>query len=256
MTDNSEITHIHDHLFHKEVEFLHYARDILSSAPEESIRQEYSKLLDSYSKLLKQSRKLIKMSDLYQKELKEANEEIQDKVMKLTSAQNQLKQLSVTDDLTSLYNRRGAYKHLEAEIEKTRESRKSFMIFLIDIDHFKKINDHYGHHGGDSVLIRVCSVMKESIREMDFLSRWGGEEFLLLLPGTDSSEGKKAAEKIRKSIEETVTLYEGRTIHVTITLGGCLYKPGDNLTRCIEHADRALYSGKALGRNRVELYEN
>jgi diguanylate cyclase (GGDEF)-like protein len=124
---------------------------------------------------------------------------------------------------------------------------------MIDIDHFKKINDAYGHECGDKVLIGVSRNIKQTLREQDTVARWGGEEFLCILPETEINGGKKAAEKIRKTIEKYSINYNGTHISVTVSLGLSLYDGSCSFKDCIHSADDALFESKKRGRNQFVI---
>lgn len=184
-------------------------------------------------------------------ELNRVNEELRETNHKLNTAMEQLKVLSITDSLTGLFNRRHAMLRMEDEILQKKRYGGHFSIILGDIDYFKKINDTYGHDCGDIVLKRVAAILKESSREQDMLSRWGGEEFLILLPMTDLEGAMILAERMRKAIEAEEIAYKGGTVRLTITLGVAEHAEKEPLDSTIKRADTALYLGKDEGRNRV-----
>ena len=126
-------------------------------------------------------------------------------------------------------------------------------MLLVDIDHFKKLNDTFGHNMGDWALKAVAEVLKNGVREMDFVARWGGEEFLAVLPDTDPEGAKLVAERIRRKVENQVIDVAGigEPLKVTMTLGVATLRPGEGAEQAIIRADAALYEGKHQGRNRV-----
>jgi diguanylate cyclase (GGDEF)-like protein len=128
-------------------------------------------------------------------------------------------------------------------------------VLLADIDHFKQFNDQYGHECGDLVLKEVANLMSEHTRNIDHVARWGGEEFLLLLPGTDLEGAKDTAERIRRRIELHPLDHKGQELSVTVTLGATVSWEGEAIKGCISRADAALYKGKRSGRNRIEVLE-
>lgn len=183
--------------------------------------------------------------------LNRVNEELRDVNSKLSTAMEQLKVISVTDSLTGLYNRRHIILRMEDEASQRKRYGGRFSIILGDIDFFKRINDTYGHDCGDIVLKRIAEILRENAREQDVLSRWGGEEFLILLPMTEMEGALTLAERMRSAIENGIIEYKGHTINVTITLGVAEHQTGEHLDSAIKRADTALYLGKDEGRNRV-----
>ena len=159
---------------------------------------------------------------------------------------------SKLDPLTGLYNRREMWTSMEGERERQLRLSKPFTIILSDIDDFKHVNDTFGHDSGDYVLITISQLMKDVVRGIDFTSRWGGEEFLIMLVETDLDDGQNVAERIRKKIEDTEFKYNNVNIPITMTFGLSVYKgASDNIEACIKRADQALYKGKHQGKNMV-----
>ncbi|GAC17673.1 GGDEF domain-containing protein [Paraglaciecola arctica] len=169
-------------------------------------------------------------------------------------AQKKLNILATTDPLTELYNRRYMNDLVDKEIQDFNRTNDGIGIILIDIDYFKKINDQYGHKVGDDVLVRVAQIIKKQVRKQDLISRWGGEEFLIILPDTPLIDVQLSAERIRAAFLTYDWLKEiGEDVSPTITAGISELKQAESLDSAIARADRALYKGKADGRNRVEL---
>lgn len=163
-----------------------------------------------------------------------------------------VEELSLTDALTGVCNRRKFDEVIEYQFSIWKRFKKEFSLIFIDLDDFKQVNDEFGHNVGDKVLKQTSSVIKKSIREVDTISRWGGEEFVIICPYTDSEGAIKLAEKIREAVEnEKFHLVE----NITASLGVSSSKPDDNIEFLIEKADRALYKAKKLGKNRVETIE-
>jgi diguanylate cyclase (GGDEF)-like protein len=183
--------------------------------------------------------------------LQVANQLITVKNQMLKEVMEQLEYAARVDALTGLFNRRYAVEKIEEEVARHQRNKKPFSFLMADIDFFKKVNDTYGHDGGDNVLKSVSHIMQQTIREQDWLARWGGEEFLLLLPETDLAEAMLVAERIRQKIETDVIDYQEMKILVTITLGVATYDGTEPVEQIIKQADNALYDGKANGRNRV-----
>jgi diguanylate cyclase (GGDEF)-like protein len=175
----------------------------------------------------------------------------------LLQASNQkLQQLSSTDRLTSLYNRGHWEEALKLEYAKFSRYGHVAALIMFDIDHFKQVNDTYGHPFGDQVIQRVASVAKDMVRDADVLGRYGGEEFAVLLPGTDQEGGRILAERLREAIEAAEVFFEGERVAFTVSLGVAqLTAEVAEYKQLIERADRALYASKKGGRNRVTVYE-
>ncbi|MEP4486926.1 MAG: diguanylate cyclase [Halioglobus sp.] len=169
----------------------------------------------------------------------------------LSLANEQLGEAARIDPLTSLYNRRGFREEAEVEVQRMFRGGKGFSIVLSDIDNFKSFNDQYGHACGDHVLTRAAAIMRGRIRDIDRLGRWGGEEFILLLPETESEGAALLAEKLRDTISDNVFDFEDRRLSITLTFGVSTFRKGETLEACIARADAALYEGKTAGRNRV-----
>ncbi len=161
--------------------------------------------------------------------------------------EKKLKDLSERDQLTGLYNRRYLDMKLNELVEIARNEGRKFSIILFDIDNFKKINDTYGHQVGDEVLIKISEAVKETLRETDIFGRWGGEEFLVILP--DTEEPCAVAERIRKIVE---SLKFTSNLKVSVSLGATVYREKDTPESIINRADEALYTAKEKGKNRTE----
>lgn len=170
----------------------------------------------------------------------------------LEQTNRELTQLSLTDHLTQIHNRVKLDAVLAEEMARATRYQYTFSVILLDIDHFKHVNDTHGHIVGDAVLVRLACILKKHIRENDTLGRWGGEEFLLILPHTDLDRACALAEKLRQTIEAEVFPVAG---YKTCSFGITSCYPGDNMTRLLARADHALYEAKNLGRNRVQVQE-
>lgn len=162
-----------------------------------------------------------------------------------------LELISKTDSLTGLYNRRYVMEKLENELINYKKTKKKFSIIVADIDYFKKINDSFGHDCGDQVLKAVAQNLQDAVGERGFVSRWGGEEFLILLPETEIEDARILADKIRKIIEEEIIEYNGIQISITLTFGVTVNEDYEMIDDTIKKADDALYEGKGQGRNCV-----
>lgn len=187
-------------------------------------------------------------------ELKEAEQRLTSQTDELLRMQEELRRLASCDELTGLYNRRALHEHADWVLVDAQRRSESVSMLLIDIDHFKDVNDKYGHLVGDSVLSTLSAILKESARAHDFVARFGGEELLILLPNTGIEESIKAAERVRSAIATTDQLF----IPVTVSVGASTLLPAENIqhtamafNEMLSRADKALYEAKRSGRDRV-----
>lgn len=177
--------------------------------------------------------------------------------IKLEEANTKLKALSKTDHLTQLNNRGAWEAYLENEFKRSRRAGLICSVVMFDIDHFKKVNDTYGHQAGDEVIRRTSSLLKETMRTTDIAGRYGGEEFGVILVDTEAENALIFTERLRKRIEAETVRYEAFEINYTISLGISEISD-DCLTylQWLEQADKALYVCKESGRNRSEIYSS
>lgn len=199
---------------------------------------------------------LLLSSNAYEHQRK-AEDILKATVSELEDSKNQLESAASVDFLTGALNRRSMTARLHEEISRSNRYGTGFSLVMADLDHFKNFNDRHGHAAGDKVLEEVVRVMKTHIRSADLLSRWGGEEFLLLLPDTAFTEAKAAAEKLREAIETMYFEWDGiQGLKITMTFGVSAYDPAAGLDHSIIQADDALYHAKNTGRNRVCAFED
>ncbi|SHG18279.1 periplasmic/7TM domain sensor diguanylate cyclase [Marinomonas polaris DSM 16579] len=183
------------------------------------------------------NRKITKANTL----LKQAQKDIEEK-------NKELNRLALTDNLTTLFNRRKLEELIQAEIDKGYHVDNSFCLSILDIDHFKEVNDKYGHQRGDSVLVEIASVLKDSLRITDYVGRYGGEEFIIIFPESSIEDVKLIIEGVRLKIAQ----YDFEGIeHKTASFGLTAFKAGDTIEAVVKRADNALYEAKESGRNRV-----
>lgn len=174
--------------------------------------------------------------------------------VELKKAKEKLMQMAITDELTGLANRRYFMDRLNSEYDRTKRYESKFSLLMIDIDHFKKINDNYGHKAGDLVLIETALKMKKSLRTSDIIGRVGGEEFSVLLPETEIKAALHIAERIRARVSESVVIFDSEELSVTVSIGATQSSPGDlTIDDIFIRADTAMYNAKNEGRNRVEF---
>jgi diguanylate cyclase (GGDEF)-like protein len=168
-------------------------------------------------------------------------------------SETRLHELACTDPLTQLRNRRFMMEVAQHEAAVFQRGGRPLSLLLGDIDHFKRVNDLHGHAVGDGVLRAIARVLRDGVREVDHVARWGGEEFLVLLPGTELDEAQQVADRLREAVGELAEI-EGRGgLSLSITLGLAELEPGESIEQALRRADQALYEGKQAGRNRVVL---
>lgn len=173
-----------------------------------------------------------------------------------TRRQQELELISNTDSLTGISNRRHIERRLKEEFKRYQKTGIEFAVIMSDIDFFKNINDRYGHDCGDKILIEIVKDISRAVRSNDTVARWGGEEFIILLPATNSEHAATLAERIRKTISENRYDCSGDLISVTLTLGVSVTVPGDTMSDIIKRADVALYYGKQKSRNCVVISDD
>jgi diguanylate cyclase len=163
------------------------------------------------------------------------------------------RQKALIDPLTGLPNRAAWSERLEHETAQWQQHGNTLSLAMLDLDHFKRINDNYGHLAGDKVLKIIATVLRKRLRSSDFIARFGGEEFVLLLPATPPAIGAKLLETLRAAIEACPFHFKGERVTITISMGLTAFKPGEHSDLVLKRADQALYRAKNAGRNRVEL---
>jgi diguanylate cyclase (GGDEF)-like protein len=185
------------------------------------------------------------------------NENLRSLNEKLDIVNRELETLSVTDSLTQAYNRRYFFEQLASELSRAERYGKPLTCVLLDVDHFKQVNDRHGHLVGDRVLARIAEILRGNIRSADVMARFGGEEFVILLPQTEANRAATLVDRIRQEIErERFPATERGTLRVTVSAGIAPYEPvasAEDPDALLRETDQALYRAKAAGRNRIEL---
>ena len=167
--------------------------------------------------------------------------------------------LARTDPLSGMNNRRAFFDKSEPVLLAAKREKKPFSLLMLDIDHFKKVNDNYGHAAGDQIIKNIAQTIEQVKREMDIAARFGGEEFLILSPSTDISGGVSLANRIRAEVENSVHQFAAESINITVSIGVfsvAVHSGRYSLKDYIKHTDDALYQAKEKGRNRVVVSEH
>ena len=198
---------------------------------------ELAALAERYERLLRRLNKLVLISDRFQEQLQTSN--------------LRLAHLASTDVLTGLTSRQAMKTWLDAEVRRARLERRPLAILSLDIDHFKHVNDTYGHEAGDAVLATVAGAIAHDRRRGDGAGRWGGEEFVVLLPDCTREAALPIAEKLRTRIADQWVIIGERAIAVTVSIGVAAFTPDDTVDDLLRRADQAMYAAKHGGRNRV-----
>ena len=218
---------------------------------------------DLLAALASQAAVALENADLYTK-LTELNllleQKVEERTVNLVSANErlsvlnkELEQISITDSLTQTFNRRFFIERLRQEVKRVNRYGSSVSLLMIDIDHFKTVNDTHGHLAGDMVIGGVAGVIKERLRETDLLARYGGEEFALIATPMEKEGAKVLAERLRALVEETGFEHDGKRLSVTVSIGVSSWQPStkEDFEDLIRRSDAALYRAKEQGRNRV-----
>lgn len=218
-----------------------------------SSRLEESRMRDQASQeALKQANESLEARvEERTRELVDLTDKLKHEIVERQRVEEALARAAMSDPLTNLLNRRAMNFHLQHEFERFKRTGSTFTMLLCDIDHFKLINDELGHAAGDQVLMTVSNILREQIRGQDLLARWGGEEFLLLLPDTGLEGGEDVADKLRRKIAAEAISVADRKIKLTISVGACSYHKDHTVDSLIGAADKALYAAKHRGRNQV-----
>jgi diguanylate cyclase (GGDEF)-like protein len=211
----------------------------LSDAYQTLARKRENDLGDRFNKQFRQLEKLARISDRYQQMMRDLN-------LALNDASNR-------DVLTGLGNRRLLIERLREETERAQRSGQHYSLAMLDVDHFKLVNDTFGHEMGDQALIEIGTAVQIELREYDICGRWGGEEFLVLLPNTDANAALKVAERIRMGIRNLVVRAGTKTLSVSASIGVSTHRPEEDFSVTVSRADAALLEAKRAGRDRSVL---
>ena len=218
------------------------------------------RLLDLYTNILGQ---LITNRRLFQQmeaQIALRTSELERLVNETNALKDHYASMSMHDQLTGLHNRRYFYDQVELAIAQHKRYKNPFCLLVIDVDHFKAINDQYGHIFGDSVLINIAQVLKQQVRASDILVRFGGEEFVIIFTNTGCQNGKALAERARQEVKSLRWSADGNTVNLTVSIGvycsnqQCDSEQQLDIDQIIHYADTACYAAKTRGRDRVEVY--
>ena len=209
----------------------------ISDGYQSVLNKRYQTLTERHEKQMRQLQKIVKISDHYQQMLQELND-----TLRIASTQ---------DTLTGLFNRRFMLDRLQNEAALTKRRNNTFSLLLVDVDHFKKINDNFGHDAGDKALVAIANALTLALRASDVCARWGGEEFLILLLDTNEADSVEIANRLRRAVCTLSFPEVAPDIHITVSIGLAEHRANNSLEAAIKRADVALYAAKAGGRNRV-----
>lgn len=201
------------------------------------LRGDLLRLLEKYILLDRRQRRIARISDMYQADIKEIKEKAEREAR--------------VDYLTGLANRREIYRIMDAEIARIGRYGGTLGLIMFDFDDFKEVNDIYGHEAGDLTLQHIARLLLDVLRREDTCARWGGEEFMLIQPGSSREGVLRSAERLRLVVEQNPLRYKKRKIKMTVSLGVALYRPNEPLSNLIYRVDASLYAAKKQGKNSV-----
>ncbi|MBN2810106.1 MAG: diguanylate cyclase [Deltaproteobacteria bacterium] len=231
-----------------ELDLLTYAFDRMAQNLEASRKQS----LEAHAKVLEAKTDLEAKISERTHDLEQTNLDLRKEIARREQVEQILETTARTDYLTSLLNRRAMMQRLEQEVSRFKRKPEPFSLVMVDIDHFKNVNDTYGHPAGDQLLVKVANLLKSSIRDTDEIARWGGEEFLVLFPGTDLDKGLEQASRLHKTLAEwQFHLEDNITLSITASFGVCSFRDNIYLESLLKQVDSCLFQAKAEGRNRV-----
>ncbi len=229
-------------------------------------RADYSSRIEGYAQKIRQTSDVSDIISLLEDALRETHalhtaNEVEQVRQQVVHAENRIAHLKAElelvnklvreDQLTTALNRRGLDDALMRESARAGRNGRPLCIALIDLDNFKKVNDSFGHPAGDAVLVHLVAIVKETIRSNDLIGRYGGEEFMLILPDARIEEATAVMSRLQRGLAAKPLVWGDRQLEVTFSAGIALLRPGDTEITLINHADQALYEAKRVGKNRV-----
>ncbi len=247
---NSVLTEVSSHIIEVEGDFNGHGKNLGDLANRISSINDYSDIKEVVDQIVGETKELVLSGKKLQERMKMSSEDLKILNQELKKSQKE----AHTDLLTGLINRRGLDKRLKSELKNAFNTKLPFSVIMADIDHFKKVNDTYGHLVGDSFLKGLAAIFRKKIRNSDVAGRFGGEEFLILLPGTKLGDARIVANKIKLAVSTKIWQFKGAGIKlgkVTISMGVALYKQNESTKDLVDRADKALYHAKKNGRDMV-----
>jgi len=212
----------------------------LSDAYQSMAHERELGLCDQFDRQLRRLTRIARISDHYQNMMRDLN--------------TALAETSSRDPLTGLLNRRALMDMIKKEVERAARSGESFVVAMLDVDHFKAVNGRYGHETGDRALVELAGVLGESLREYDMCGRWGGEEFLVMLPNTQPEAAQGVMDRLVGAVRGLVVAAgENDVLRLTVSIGMAHHQLGETFSETLSRADQALYLAKQDGRDRVAL---
>lgn len=211
----------------------------ISDAYQSMALQREQGLYERFDRQVRRLSRIARISDHYQSMMRDLNQTLED--------------TSRRDPLTGLFNRRALMDLIRRQVQRASMTGQGFVVAMLDVDHFKSVNDRYGHETGDRVLVELADRLLHSIRTTDYCGRWGGEEFLLLLPDTHLSGAQVALDHVIEGVRALSIATPGEALRLTISVGMADHQRGETLSDTLSRADRALYLAKHGGRDRVVL---
>ena len=226
------------------------AKDCLTSSDVERFEKVIADIHNSDNLLLEE---FTHLSECYKKLLLQANKLVAENEQLKTELVNMVRSLDLAsriDGMTGLANRRDIMEKIDREATRSQRHQRSFTILLVNVDDFKKINDQHGYNTGDDVLVEIARVLRSCVRNEDICARWGGEEFLILLPETGTESSLPVAKKVLESMSMTVFKANRPGIHITVSIGICEHNPSQTVQQSIARVHQALLHAKMGGKNR------
>ncbi|CAB3744268.1 biofilm regulation diguanylate cyclase SiaD [Achromobacter kerstersii] len=211
----------------------------LSDAYQTMAHERELGLYDKFDRQLRRLTRIARISDHYQSMMRDLNVA--------------LEETSNRDPLTSLLNRRALMEMIKQEVGRAARSGESFVVAMLDVDHFKAVNDRFGHEAGDRALVELAGVLVKSLREYDLCGRWGGEEFLVLLPNTRPEAAQGVMDRLVGAVRGLAVEAGDEVLRLTVSIGMAHHQLGETFSETLSRADQALYLAKQDGRDRVTL---
>ena len=229
------------------------AKDCLGGSDMERFEKVIADIHNSDNKLLEEFTHLSECYNMLRLQVNKLSTENEQLKTELVNMVRSLNLASRIDGMTGLANRRDIMEKIDREATRSQRHQRSFTILLVNIDDFKKVNEMYTYNSGDDVLVEVARVLRSCVRNEDICARWGGEEFLILLPETAAESSLPVANKILEAMSMTEFKANKPGIHVTVSIGVCEHIPGQTVQECIARVHQALLQAKRAGKNRYLL---